>query len=90
MIVLNGVSTHTAEFVDGASAVATGRCRAIVRVPWDDQLAEGGPLGSATIRAHTALAGLIVSGLADRAVAQAGVGPGGARGAEPPVGVGSR
>ena len=39
VIVLNGVSAHTAEFVDGASAVATWRCRAIVRVPWDDQLA---------------------------------------------------
>jgi MinD-like ATPase involved in chromosome partitioning or flagellar assembly len=85
VIALNGVSAHTAEYVDGASAVATGRCRAIVRVPWDDQLAGGGPLGSATIRAYTALAGLIVSGLADPAAAETGQFSQGARGAEPSV-----
>jgi TcpE family len=86
LIVLNGISSHTAEYMDGAAAVATGRCRAIVKVPWDYQLAEGGPLGSATIRAHTAVAGLIVAGLAQPSMAQAQAGLGGARGAEPPVG----
>lgn len=86
LIVLNGVSSHTAEYMDGAAAVATGRCRAIVKVPWDHQLAEGGPLGSATIRAHTAVAGLIVSGLAQPSIARAQAGLGGARGAEPAVG----
>jgi hypothetical protein len=90
VVVLNGVSAVTADHVDGAAAVAAGRCRAVVRVPWDDQLTEGGALGSATIRAHTALVGLIVSGLANRAMAQAGVVSAGARGAEPPVGGGIR
>ena len=36
--VLNGVSKQTMSFVEQAEAVAGGRCRAIVRVPWDDQL----------------------------------------------------
>jgi MinD-like ATPase involved in chromosome partitioning or flagellar assembly len=36
--VLNGVSKQTMNFVEQAEAVAGGRCRAIVRVPWDDQL----------------------------------------------------
>jgi TcpE family len=36
--VLNGVSKQTMSFVEQAEAVAAGRCRAIVRVPWDDQL----------------------------------------------------
>ncbi len=36
--VLNGVSKQTLSFVEQAEAVAAGRCRAIVRVPWDDQL----------------------------------------------------
>ena len=86
VVVLNGVSAHTAEYAAGASAVASGRCRAIVRVPWDDKLAEGGPLGSAIIRAHTALAGLIVSGLAEPSMSRAEARLGGARGAEPSVG----
>jgi MinD-like ATPase involved in chromosome partitioning or flagellar assembly len=37
--VLNGISKQTMSFVEQAEAVAGGRCRAIVRVPWDDQLA---------------------------------------------------
>jgi MinD-like ATPase involved in chromosome partitioning or flagellar assembly len=36
--VLNGVSKHTMTHVEQAEAVAVGRCRAIIRVPWDDQL----------------------------------------------------
>ena len=45
--VLNGVSDQTAAHVDKAAAVATGRCRAIVRVPWDSRLAGDGALGTA-------------------------------------------
>jgi hypothetical protein len=67
--VLNGVSAQTAAQVDSAAVVASGRCRAVVRVPWDYQLAAGGPLGIAAVRAYTALAGLLVSGLADPALA---------------------
>ena len=36
--VLNGVSKHTMTHVEQAEAMAVGRCRAIIRVPWDDQL----------------------------------------------------
>jgi MinD-like ATPase involved in chromosome partitioning or flagellar assembly len=38
IMVLNGVSKQTVTYVEQAEAVASGRCRAIVRVPWDDQL----------------------------------------------------
>ena len=62
--VLNGVSAQTAAHVDKAAAVANGSCRAIVRVPWDSQLAVPGALGVATVQAYTALAGLLVAGLA--------------------------
>jgi len=37
--VVNGVSRRTKEDVLRAESVARGRCRAIVRVPWDDGLA---------------------------------------------------
>ncbi len=36
--VLNGVSGPTAEHAERAASVATGRCRAIVKVPWDRHL----------------------------------------------------
>jgi len=72
VIVLNGVSAQTAEHADAAARVATGRARAVVRVPWDDQVASGGPIGTAAVHAYTALAGLIVSGLADPAMARTG------------------
>jgi hypothetical protein len=62
--VLNGVSHRTMAHVEKAAAVATGRCRAIVRVPWDSRLAGEGALGTATVQAYTALAGVLVSGLA--------------------------
>jgi hypothetical protein len=38
IMVLNGVSRRTTPHVEQAERVAAGRCRAIVRVPWDDQL----------------------------------------------------
>ena len=38
VIVLNGVSAHTMRHAARAEAVARGRCRAIVRIPWDDHL----------------------------------------------------
>ena len=67
--VLNGVSTRTAAHVDRAAAVAPGRCRAIVRVPWDDGLAGGGALGTTSVQAFTALAGVLVVSLAKSVVA---------------------
>ncbi len=82
--VLNGVSRHTLPHVEQAEAVARGRCRAMVRVPWDDLLHSPGPertpppapapaphraasalLSPAAVNAYTALAGLLVAGLAD-------------------------
>jgi hypothetical protein len=63
--VLNGVSTLTAGYVDEAVGVAAGRCRAMVRVPWDHAIAGRGPLGPATVHAITALAGVLMTGLAD-------------------------
>src|SRR5262249_26454487 len=38
--VLNGVSGPSASHVDQAATVANGRCRAIVKVPWDGHLKE--------------------------------------------------
>ena len=38
IMVLNGVSRRTMPHVEQAERVVAGRCRAIVRVPWDDQL----------------------------------------------------
>ncbi len=38
IMVLNGVSRRSVSHVEQAERVCTGRCRAIVRVPWDDQL----------------------------------------------------
>jgi hypothetical protein len=62
--VLNGVSANSAAHTDKAAAVAAGCCRAIVRVPWDGGLSGHGALGVDTIQAYTALAGVLVSGLA--------------------------
>jgi hypothetical protein len=67
IIVLNGVSSPTAQHAARATAVASGRCRAIVQVPWDERLAAGQTLGTPTVRAYTALAGLLVAALADSA-----------------------
>src|SRR6516162_5085499 len=38
--VLNGLSKRSMPHAEQAELVARGRCRAIVRVPWDDHLAE--------------------------------------------------
>ena len=66
--VMNGVSRRTMEDVLRAESVARGRCRAIVRVPWDDLLSSdlGMPstLNPQTRLAYTALAGVLVAGLA--------------------------
>jgi MinD-like ATPase involved in chromosome partitioning or flagellar assembly len=66
--VVNGVSRRTMEDVRRAESVARGRCRAIVRVPWDDLLAAR-PGSSPTLQpqtrlAYTALAGVLMAGLA--------------------------
>ncbi len=69
--VINGVSKRSMPDVLQAENVARGRCRAIVRVPWDDQLdAERGQapgprsLRPQTRHALTALAGVTITGLA--------------------------
>jgi hypothetical protein len=65
---VNGVSRRSLPDVEAAEAVARGRCRAIVRVPWDDMLPMGdaGPstLHPQTRVAYTALAGVLVAGMA--------------------------
>ena len=66
---VNGVSRRTMEDVLRAESVARGRCRAIVRVPWDDHLSAadrppGEVLHPQTRLAYTALAGVLVAGLA--------------------------
>ena len=84
---VNGVSQRTMEDVLRAESVARGRCRAIVRVPWDDLLfARPGPppvshpqraLNPQTRMAYTALAGALVAALAaDSANAADGRNPG--------------
>ena len=84
IMTLNGVSRRTAHFVEQADRVCSGRCRAIVRVPWDDQLQSKmakqnhatiagsqasqhwtGVLSPQTAAAYTALAGVLVAGLAE-------------------------
>ncbi len=69
VMVVNGVSGRSMADVEQAEAIMRGRCRAIVRVPWEEQLGQdGGPCaGSAPLRlqvrqALTALAGVLVSG----------------------------
>ncbi|HLX47072.1 MAG TPA: TcpE family conjugal transfer membrane protein [Streptosporangiaceae bacterium] len=71
IMVLNGVSGRSMADVESAEAIVVGRCRAIVRVPWEDQLGDqDGPCaGTAPLRlrarqALTALTGVLVSGLA--------------------------
>jgi hypothetical protein len=63
--VVNGVSAQTAANAERAAGVAVGRCRAVVRVPWDTRLSGGGALREETVRAVTALAGVLVRGLAE-------------------------
>ncbi len=80
--VINGVRRRPSENVLLAESVARGRCRAIVRVPWDEQLPVH-PDGLAALipqtrLAYTALAGVLVSGLgaANREAAVRGRSPG--------------
>jgi len=84
-MVLNGVSRRSISQVEQAERVCAGRCRAIVRVPWDDQLQNrtakrnqpatagsqagqhwAGVLSPGTASAYTALAGVLMAGLADQ------------------------
>jgi hypothetical protein len=66
--VINGVSRGSLPDVEQAEAIARGRSRAIVRVPWDDMLpvaaANPSTLRPQTRVAYTALAGVLVAGLA--------------------------
>ncbi|MEU4329306.1 TcpE family conjugal transfer membrane protein [Nonomuraea dietziae] len=71
VMVVNGVSRRSMNDVEQAEAVARGRCRAIVRVPWEDDLAQGGTepvepgrLRPAGRRAYLAMAGVVVAGFA--------------------------
>ncbi len=77
IMVLNGVSRRSVPHVEQAERVCAGRCRAMVRVPWDDQLngraaqrhhpaAPGSP-------AHQRWAGLLSPGTAGAYTALAGV-----------------
>ncbi|MFD3686593.1 TcpE family conjugal transfer membrane protein [Nocardiopsis sp. NPDC058631] len=69
VLVVNGVSKRSLADVDAAERVARGRCRAIVRIPWDDHLGSSytkidvGALRPATKRAHGALGGVLVNAL---------------------------
>ncbi|MBB6120250.1 TcpE family conjugal transfer membrane protein [Nocardiopsis algeriensis] len=69
VLVVNGVSRRSLKDVDAAERVARGRCRAVVRIPWDDHLGSSytridvGALRSSTQRAHGALGGFLVSRL---------------------------
>ena len=66
--VINGVSRRSLPDVESAESIARGRSRAIVRVPWDDMqpVAAASPstLRPQTRVAYTALAGVLVAGLA--------------------------
>jgi MinD-like ATPase involved in chromosome partitioning or flagellar assembly len=71
VMVVNGVSARSLADVERAEAIMVGRCRAIVRVPWEDQISAGNgpctgtaPLRQPTRQAITELAGVLVSGLA--------------------------
>jgi hypothetical protein len=61
--VLNGVRKEVMSDVLRAESVARGRCRAIVRVPWDD-FGTTGPRAHQSRLAYTALAGVLIAGLA--------------------------
>jgi len=67
--VINGVHKEQMPDVLRAESVARGRCRAIVRVPYDAQLTARNlrPVQSLSVQtrlAYTALAGVVVAGLA--------------------------
>ncbi len=67
--VINGVSRRSLGDVEAAESVARGRCRALVRIPWDDHLSldraprnELKSLRAPTRRAYLALAGVVAGG----------------------------
>ncbi|RSN64123.1 MinD/ParA family ATP-binding protein [Actinomadura sp. WAC 06369] len=67
--VINGVSRRSMDDVEQAEAMARGRCRALVRIPWDDHLSmdraprnELKSLRAPTRRAYLALAGVVAGG----------------------------
>ncbi|MFI0371365.1 TcpE family conjugal transfer membrane protein [Actinomadura sp. 1N219] len=67
--VINGVSRRSMDDVEQAESMARGRCRALVRIPWDDHLSmdraprnELKSLRSPTRRAYLALAGVVAGG----------------------------
>ncbi|HEU5157948.1 MAG TPA: TcpE family conjugal transfer membrane protein [Streptosporangiaceae bacterium] len=67
--VVNGVSRRSMGDVSHAESVARGRCRALVRIPWDDHLSldrsprnELKSLRAPTRRAYLALAGVVAGG----------------------------
>jgi TcpE family len=66
--VINGASRRSLAEIEQAESIARGRSRAIVRVPWDDMLpaAAAGPsaLRPQTRVAYTALAGVLIAGMA--------------------------
>lgn len=66
--VVNGVHTGTLADAQRAEAVARTRCRAVVRLPWDEALAGPAALPLTPERqpgpAYVALAGVLVAGLA--------------------------
>ncbi|GAA3663803.1 hypothetical protein GCM10022224_029680 [Nonomuraea antimicrobica] len=75
VMVVNGVSRRSMTDVEQAESMARGRCRAIVRVPWEDGLApdggevvDPGQLRAAGRRAYLALAGVVVAGFAAQTV----------------------
>lgn len=68
--VINGVSRRSMDDVEQAEAVARGRCRALVRIPWDDHLSldraprnELRTLRASTRKAYIALGGVVAGGL---------------------------
>jgi MinD-like ATPase involved in chromosome partitioning or flagellar assembly len=76
--VLNGVTKQKMTDVLRAESVARGRCRAIVRVPWDDELTASRPQVPQTPQtrlAYTALAGVVIAGMAAPAPAGTGRSP---------------
>jgi MinD-like ATPase involved in chromosome partitioning or flagellar assembly len=68
--VINGVSRRSMDDVEQAESVARGRCRALVRIPWDDHLSldraprnELRTLRAPTRKAYIALGGVVAGGL---------------------------
>jgi len=77
IMVLNGVSRRSISQVEQAERVCAGRCRAIVRVPWDDQLqsqmAKRIQPAAPGSQAHPHWAGILSPGTASAYTALAGL-----------------